>query len=484
MASSHSTPGVAARAATLRAELIERGCTTAHIAQAIAAECGIRPRAAYRYARGYSGQQAADVYNARYGTALSPASMTKKRISEYEIWPLPGVSRRPSRTVLTRLAEIYGTTVDQLIDHHDVRALPPEDARGLLATASASGSPEGGDTTKRRTALKALGLAAGSSGLNVSPGEAMAFTRELERTDLGPDTLEHLDVQLHHLGSMYAASPPAEIWQAAALLRRHTAELLSRRHTLTEGRELARCAGMQSVVLAWAAHDMGRVGVAEAYCVDAHAHGRQAGVPEVCAWADDARATIALYDDRPQQALAAAQRGFAAAPVDSPAAARLAAQISRACAKVGDGVRFEEANRVARQYADRLPAHGAGLFGADAVRLSSYDASSHLWLGDPARAHRAAEQATAQYREVPHGKQSPTRMAIAQIDLGAARAALGEIDGAIESGRAAVRCERLVGSIATRATELCAALMRMAPDTAEVRDFAQEVRTARPPLSR
>lgn len=483
----------AARAAQLRVELSEHGFPVALIARNIAEECGFRPRAAFRYAVGMSGQQAADIYNARYGTSTQAAPMTKSRISEYENWPLPGAARKPSAKVLAGLASLYETTVDQLLDRHDIRALGPDETLRVLQTAAVAStgpdclamSPQAGvptigvDTTNRRNALRLMG--AGVIGATApSPADAMAHTRNLERSEIGPSAIEQLEVQLHRLHTTYAAQPPAATWPAAQERRDEAAGLLEARLTLKQRREVTYIAGMYSVVCAWLAHDMGDVATAEAFCVDAYAHGEHAEQPLVRAWADDARATIALYDDRPTDALKAAQRGFAAAPQDSPAAARLAAQVSRAHAKLGHTDAFNDAHAIARRYADQLPAHGAGLFGADAVRLSSYDASSYLWLGQPTEALRAALNAIAQYREVPFGRQSPTRMAIAQIDLGSAHAALGEIDGAIANGREALSTERLVGSISKRATDLSLTLLRTHPTSQQVRSFAVDVRAARP----
>lgn len=484
-----------ARAARLRVELAAVGCSTELIAQAIVAECRMRPRAAWRYAAGLSGQQAADSYNQLYGTAVSPTPMSKARISEYETWPMTGAARRPAPHVLAGLAALYGAELMQLLDAHDVRALGAAGLARLRQTHPPATSPstapsaaltEAGDDTNRRNALKALGVATATAATAAAdlahPRAAMGYTLDLERTDLGPSTLEHLQVQLTQLGSSYASNPPAATWATAATAREHTARLLAGRHTLEEGRELARVAGMFSVVLAWLAHDMGATALAESWCVDAYAHGRQSEVPEVCAWADDARTTIALYDDRPTEALGAAMRGLAAAPTGTAAAARLSAQVSRATAKAGRADAFDDAHRIARRHAEHLPAHGAGLFGADAVRLASYDASSHLWLGAPRQALDAAEQAIAQYRAVPYGKQAPTRMAIAQIDLAAARAELGELDGALDAGRQALACRRLVGSIVARSTDLGRALQHIDGRAPEVRAFTAEVRAARPAL--
>jgi transcriptional regulator with XRE-family HTH domain len=107
----------------LRRRLTDWGWPIDEIAAAIGAQFRVRPRAAYRYATGLSGQKAADAYNARFGTADRSAPMSKTRISEYENWPIGQNTRKPSLTVLDNLAQLYGTTRRRLIDYHDWAAL-------------------------------------------------------------------------------------------------------------------------------------------------------------------------------------------------------------------------------------------------------------------------------------------------------------------------------------------------------------------------
>ncbi|MGH4015329.1 MAG: helix-turn-helix domain-containing protein [Pseudonocardiaceae bacterium] len=108
------------------------GLNVDEVAAALGAELRLRSRAAYRYALGMSGQAAADVYNARFGTSQSPAPMSKTRISEYENWPIGRNTRRPSPTVLHNLADVYGTSPRKLLDHHDLAALTEQQRHSLL----------------------------------------------------------------------------------------------------------------------------------------------------------------------------------------------------------------------------------------------------------------------------------------------------------------------------------------------------------------
>ncbi|MFD9872087.1 hypothetical protein ACFXI8_26350 [Streptomyces niveus] len=233
---------------------------------------------------------------------------------------------------------------------------------------------------------------------------------------------------------------------------------------------------MLSVILAWIAHDRGQSQVVAAYCDDAWEQGKQAGTLEVGAWAEDVRCTDALYDDRPIDALAAATRGLSAAALRSPAAIRLTSQLARVHAKLRNQDRFDEAVVKAHQYRETVPLHGTGLFAVDGVRITSYDASSYGWLGEHARARKAALEAIDCYRGIRGPLTAPTRLAIAQLDLALAHSALGEPEAAVHSAREALRSGRLVQSVRGRAKQLNRKLRIDHPTHAEVRAFSEEVR--------
>ncbi|WP_256790573.1 helix-turn-helix domain-containing protein, partial [Frankia sp. AvcI1] len=82
----------------------------------------LRPRTAHRVARGWTQQQAADRINAHAArTGLDPdgaATMTVPWLSQLETWPLPP-RRRPTPQMLALLAEVYGTSIDNLLDLDD-----------------------------------------------------------------------------------------------------------------------------------------------------------------------------------------------------------------------------------------------------------------------------------------------------------------------------------------------------------------------------
>ncbi|MEV2209946.1 hypothetical protein AB0H86_00175 [Streptomyces sp. NPDC050997] len=272
--------------------------------------------------------------------------------------------------------------------------------------------------TKRRTALALIGGTALTPLMTPGPASAAtarAYAQHATLTELGPSDIAELEAAVDGLGTLYSSQPPHELWPTAARMRHRVFTFQhERRHTLREARELARHAGMLSVILAWVTHDLGEGDLVQAYCDDAWAQGEQADLPEVGAWAEDVRSTHALYDSRPLDALLAATRGLAVAPRDGNAAVRLSAQVARAHARLGNHHEFERAAVRARDYQAQLPLHGTGLFGVDAVRITSYDASSYGWLSHANRARAAAEEAIGHYRSFPRPLQAQERLALGE----------------------------------------------------------------------
>ncbi|WP_156959510.1 tetratricopeptide repeat protein [Nocardia sp. BMG51109] len=82
---------------------------------------GYRARAAWRYANNYSQENVCDRFNDLSGSD----TMKPSRISEYETWPGEANGQRPkgvrpTAEVLKKLATLYGTTWDRLVDLADL----------------------------------------------------------------------------------------------------------------------------------------------------------------------------------------------------------------------------------------------------------------------------------------------------------------------------------------------------------------------------
>ncbi len=162
--------------------------------------------------------------------------------------------------------------------------------------------------------------------LRESAGEAMEFTRATAVSAVGAGMLDHFEAVVTDLNRSSQLEPPGEQFVIAHAYRQRVEKLIQGRHTLKEERELYVYAAWLSELLACHAHDLGYPLAAEAYAIDCYEHADQAGHDELCAWATDATATIAMYAARPGKALMAAKKGIGKISHHHPLAVGLRAQ--------------------------------------------------------------------------------------------------------------------------------------------------------------
>lgn len=403
--------------------------------------------------------------------------------SQTRIGTATGLSQGTVCVIMNDKREV--TAIDVLERIADGLAMPDE-ARIRLGLAPRGRPPivKGSgkeDDTRRRTALS-LGLVTAISPqtldrvLRDSAGEAMEFTRATAVSSVGTGTLDHLETVVTDLDRSYSSEPPGERFAVAYLYRQRVEQLIQGRHTLKEGRELYVYAAWLSELLAWLAHDLGFPLTAEAYAIDCYEHADQAEHGELCAWATDAMSSIAMYTDRPSRAIMVAEKGIDKIPNNHPLAIRLRAQAARGCARQGQHAECVELLTAAHELYERLPARTPRRLAVDTGALASYaitayPASSYIWLADYKQAETYARAALAVHKSAAQADRSPSREAIARIDLGIALVHLGSLDEATEYGSQALSSGRVVDSVLSRAGELDRALMTCFPRESVVQGF-------------
>ncbi|MGQ0777502.1 MAG: hypothetical protein ACT4NY_24345 [Pseudonocardiales bacterium] len=337
------------------------------------------------------------------------------------------------------------------------------------------------DTTKRRTALN-LGLVTAispetlTSVLRDSASEAMEFTRSTAMSSVGTGTLNHLEVVLTDLDQSYFVEPLGELFVVARVYRQRVEQLIQGQHTLTEERELYVYAAWLSNTLAWLAHDLGFPLTAEAYAIDCYEHADQTGHGVLCAWAADAMASIAMHANRPDKVVLAAQKGIGKISDRHPLAVALRTQAARVHARQGRRAECVELLAEAQELHERLPTRSPGRLAVDnnmvaSRAIASRITTSCIWLGNYKQAETHARAALGVYESTAPAHRSPSREAVARIDLGISLAHLGSLDEATAHGSQALSSARVTDTVRLRAAELDRALMTCFPREAIAQSF-------------
>ncbi|MDQ3764408.1 MAG: helix-turn-helix domain-containing protein [Actinomycetota bacterium] len=341
-------------------------------------------------------------------------------------------------------------------------------------------------TMQRREAFK-LGLAVAVTPevlgrvLSEAAAEAMEFTQFTGLSAVGQDTLEHLDLVVSDLHRVYLKDPPAEQFVVARAYRSRADELIRGRHTLKELQALYVYAAWLSELLAWLAHDLGNSRTAQAYALDCYTYADEAGHDELCGWAANAMASIAMYSERPDSAARAAMQGVVKVSTSHPLAVSLRAHAARAYARLGQREPCETLFDEAQQLHERLPARAPCRFAKDtgiiaSYAITAYPASAYLWLRDFETARRHGEAALAAIESAPPGSREQ-RQSFAQLILATALVGLGTPDEAVALGTQALMSTRVVTSgVVAYARDLDRALVSRYPRLACVREFHEQYR--------
>ena len=374
-------------------------------------------------------------------------------------------------------------TVEQLTEDPSLRS--KEACRGGSDDGLPTAPTEDYARQRRKTLKLGLAVAVTPEILNRvladAADEAVEFTQAAALSTVGQGTLEHLELVISDLNQVYSKNPPAEQFIVARVYRSRVNELIRGRHILKELQALYVCAAWLSELLAWLAHDLGNSRTARAFALDCYTYADEVGHGELCGWAADAMASIAMYSERPDSAMRAAMRGVTKVSSGHPLAVRLRAQAARAHARLGQREPCETLFGEAQRLRERLPARVPSRFTIDTGTLASYaltayPASAYAWLGDFRAARDHGEAALAVHESVPAASRSPSREAIARLDLATALTQLGTPDEAVVLGSQALTSPRVVTSVLLRARDLNKVLVNRYPNLACVREFHEQFR--------
>jgi tetratricopeptide (TPR) repeat protein len=395
--------------------------------------------------------------------------------------------RHPApRDFWVRADTVLGAKGALITAYEAVETARRDAARRESSVGGLPAAPVEDGTAQRRNALT-LGLAAAVTPdvlggvLFDAAAEAMEFTQLAGVSAVGQGTLEYLELVVSDLNLVYSKDPPAEQFVVARAYRSRVDELIRGRHTLKELRELYVYAAWLSELLAWLAYDLGNSRTARAYALDCYTYADQAGHGELCGWAANVMASIAMDSERPDSAMRAAMQGVAKVSTSHPLAVRLRAHAARAYARLGQREPCETLFGEAQRLRERLPARAPSRFTMDtgihaSYAMTAFPASAYLWLRDFETARTHAEAALAAIESAPPGSRSPYGQTQVRLDLAMSLVGLGTPDDAVTLGSQALTSTRMVPPLVARARDLDRALVSRYPRLACAREFHEQYR--------
>ncbi|EIV93870.1 helix-turn-helix transcriptional regulator [Frankia sp. QA3] len=309
----------------LRSRMRAAGMSHDEIAVEFARRYRLRPRVAHRVARGLSQTQAAanlNVHAARLGMdSAGRAPMTGSKLSELENWPLP-LRRRPTPRILALLAEVYDTSIHNLLDLDDRENMPPAD---LMVISQIGNGP-----------LPAAhhAVAGGAAQEALIDGSIVSTTAAIDNSERerpsapvlgsdvfdemsaigvdGIDSVEHWVELLSLVAGKSSVSGAGSVW---GLARRQLALLdACRRMSTLENRQLLAVQARWSEFLSWLADNLGRARAGRKWAELAFSQATEAGDHRTASYVLMRRAQQAADQGRGGEAVAL---GEGAASLDS-----------------------------------------------------------------------------------------------------------------------------------------------------------------------
>jgi transcriptional regulator with XRE-family HTH domain len=287
--------------------------------------------------------------------------------------------------------------------------------------------------------------------------ESVELSRQTEASDLGPATLEHLDLAVERLGLVYLNTPPGSLLDELGWYRRRAVEVLGGRHTLAQRRRLYVAAGWLTGLLGHLSFDLGDYQAARAHCVTAWQLADDAGERELGAWVRSIQAMVALYTRRFREAVRYAEAGGELAAPGRTGSVQLPVLAARAHARLGNRRETDLAIRQAEQAfgALQVASQPESVFSVDEARVPFCAGTAYAWL-DPQRAAAYSREAISLYDAATGTGRWPANRALARLDLATALAQLGEPEEASQTAleALAIFSERPVDSVMRRARDL------------------------------
>jgi tetratricopeptide (TPR) repeat protein len=307
---------------------------------------------------------------------------------------------------------------------------------------------------------------------------AIELARRVAASDVGEETLTHLELAFDDLAMAYPVTPPAEL---LVRLRHHLSyvgTLMDSRMTLKEQKRLVVVGGWLSLLAATVHVDLNQPAAATARLRTAASLAQHAAHDEIRAWCFETEAWRVLTEGDYRRALELSRAAQELAPTGSSVAIQATAQEGRAWARLHQP--RETYNAIARvnklvsplERPDRPEHH----YRYDPDKSVAYVATTLAWVGDPA-AESYAREIIARLKPIESNGKWPRRIAAANLDLSLTLLVTNRLDEACDAAQQAILSGRLVPSNHWRAAEVVAAVeAKQLPEAHDLREAYEGLR--------
>jgi hypothetical protein len=458
------------------------GMSRAEVAAEMARRYGLRPRAAWRIAWGWTLPEAADRYNAlrSRGQPQAVTALTASRLSEWENWPLS--ARKPTVTGLCLLAEIYQCSALELIDVDDRQKLPADELLALDKTgrtparpidsspdehdgrgafnAPAASLPALNSTSLMPAGLRRMRAGAGLTGeitvVSRTPTSKMPEdagqggwididhlamvaadeSAEWASVNVGrlvpSQRIEQLRQDIRRLARTSNSVPPWIVLEETRRIRDQARRLVGRTCRPGQLSDLYLVSGQACALMSVASFHLAVWPAAIEHAEAAFVFADVAGCRSLQAWSRGMQGLIANWCGRPGEAVEVINAGLAIAPPGT-ARARLYCILARSWSQLGapdqtrDALAAAERDRDDGADPDELHDGTGGEFGWGMNRQAMCAASALLRIND---ADGAVEQASEAILHTADTTSSLVRSMQARADLASAELARGQLEAA------------------------------------------------------
>lgn len=338
---------------------------------------------------------------------------------------------------------------------------------------------------KRRTFLQAGAVMAGEfAWIAAAADPALQALEALRR--LGgamAETVDGLGELVADLDARFYLEPPAHMQPRVLALVAYAGHLLSDSADVHRP-DLLAVIGRGLAMSANAQFDLADLAAARASAGAAYAYGERAGDGVLMAWVRDFQGMMAGYAGDFGRSLGYIEEGRIHAPQRSGIGVRLLGGQARAYARQG---RVDETLAVLRRAESEFAALRdgevtGGIFGIGACQVPYIASSTTVWLEQPAMTAAAARE-VIDFDAGPGGPgTSPTRLALARLNLAVALMQQRQVDEACQAASLALEASRPASAVLLRARELHERLVRQFPSAPEVGPLAEKLHSVAVPI--